>query len=61
MIELLQSCTLGVDYQESVVLRAATALGEAGKAGDLEASKGLNSDLQRELGIVEHMIVKVGI
>lgn|GEM_PF-7016134 len=37
--------------------RVAAALVEAGKAGSLEESKARNADLQRELGLVERMVV----
>jgi hypothetical protein len=39
----------------SAAKRAAGALGEAGKAGNLEDAKARNADLQRELGIVERL------
>jgi hypothetical protein len=39
----------------STAKRAASALGEAGRAGNLEESKARNADLHRELGIVERL------
>ena len=39
----------------SAAKSAASALGEAGRAGSLEESKARNADLQRELGIVERL------
>jgi len=40
--------------------KAADALGRAGKAGNLEESKALNSDLQKALGIVERFVARPG-
>lgn len=40
--------------------RAATAIGEAGKAGNLEESKARNADLQKELGMVERFVSRSG-
>jgi hypothetical protein len=39
----------------SAAQRAASALGEAGKAGSLDEAKARNADLQRELGMVERL------
>lgn len=40
--------------------RAATAIGAAGKAGNLEESKARNADLQKELGMVERFVSRSG-
>lgn len=40
--------------------KAADALGQAGKGGNLEESKARNADLQRELGIVERFVARPG-
>lgn len=39
--------------------RLSRALGDAGKAGDVDGSKSLNADLQKELGSLERMAVPV--
>lgn len=41
--------------------RLSRALAEAGKAGDVEGSKSLNADLQKELGLLERMAVRPGV
>lgn len=41
--------------------KAAIALVEAGRAGNLEESRVRNADLQKELGIVERLVPRAGI
>jgi hypothetical protein len=47
-----------LEQHVSTVVRVATDLSAAGKAGDLSEVKARNAEFQRELGIIERMIVQ---
>lgn len=49
------------EMRVSEARKAATALVEAGRAGNLEESRARNADLQKELGIVERLVPRAGI
>jgi hypothetical protein len=49
-----------LEQHVSAVSRVAIALGNAGRAGNQDETKAQNSELQRELGIVERMVGQAG-
>lgn len=49
-----------LDQHVSTVKDLAAALGEAANTGDLDKTKALNGMLQKELGVIERMIGRVG-
>lgn len=49
-----------LEQHVSAVRRVAIALDKAGRAGDLDETKAQNSELQRELGIIERMVGQAG-
>jgi hypothetical protein len=49
-----------LDQHVSTMKDLAAALGEAGDGGDLEKTKALNGTLQKEVGVIERMIGRVG-